>query len=106
MVWSPGVPVFRDDSTLLLENRSPTTLTLTLVRRPSFVHMITSCAVNLGHFLEQGGGEEEARREMEARVGAVVRLAAEHGAQVRGGVLALNGNGESRKKKKKNSTLS
>jgi uncharacterized protein (TIGR02452 family) len=40
-LWSPGVPVFRDDTTLAL------------LPEPCAVNIITSCAVNLGHFKKQ-----------------------------------------------------
>ena len=46
------------------------------------VNMVTSCAVNLGHFKKQGGAESTAEAEMKRRIELVVRLAASQGSQV------------------------
>ena len=44
--------------------------------------MVTSCAVNLGHYKKQGGSESTAEIEMKKRIELVIRLAASQGSQV------------------------
>jgi len=70
MIWSPQVPVFRDD------------ISLGLVEEVTLVNMVTSCAVNLGHYKKQGGAESTAEAEMRRRIELVIRLAASQGSEV------------------------
>lgn len=70
MIWSPQVPVFRDD------------VSLDLLEEVALVNMVTSCAVNLGHYKRQGGAESAAEVEMRTRVELVVRLAVSQGTEV------------------------
>ena len=46
------------------------------------VNMVTSCAVNLGHYKRQGGAESMAEAEMRRRIELVIRLAASQGSEV------------------------
>ena len=66
-VYSPGVPVFRDDSGELLAE-------------PYRVAFVTSPAVNAGTYLKDGGGRQgEVTREMRERVRTVLNVMAGHG---------------------------
>ena len=55
MIWSPRVPVFRDDVSLALVEEVIPTNQPTLFDQVALVNMVTSCAVNLGHYKRQGG---------------------------------------------------
>ena len=82
MIWSPQIPVFRDDVSLNLteevaqSNQLPLTV---LFDQVALVNMVTSCAVNLGHYKKQGGSESTAEIEMKKRIELVIRLAASQG---------------------------
>ena len=82
MIWSPRVPVFRDDVSLGLVEEVIQTNQTTLFDQVALVNMVTSCAVNLGHYKRQGGAESTAEAEMRRRIELVVRLAASQGSQV------------------------
>ena len=47
--------------------------------------MVTSCAVNLGHYKRQSGAESTAEAEMRRRIELVIRLAASQGSEVHTG---------------------
>lgn len=65
-IYSPGVPVFRDDGDLLSE--------------PYRCAFVTSPAVNAGTYLGDGGGKQaDVTREMRERVRKVLHLMAGHG---------------------------
>ena len=51
-------------------------------KKVALVNMVTSCAVNLGHYKRQGGAESTAEAEMRTRVELVVRLAVSQGTEV------------------------
>ena len=51
-------------------------------KKVALVNMVTSCAVNLGHYKRQGGAESTAEAEMRAKVELVVRLAVSQGTEV------------------------
>ena len=82
MIWSPRVPVFRDDVSLALVEEVIQTNQTTLFDQVALVNMVTSCAVNLGHYKRQGGAVSTAEAEMRRRIELVVRLAASQGSQV------------------------
>ena len=82
MIWSPRVPVFRDDVSLGLVEEVIQTNQTTLFDQVALVNMVTSCAVNLGHYKRQGGAESTAEAEMRRRIELVIRLAAFQGSQV------------------------
>ena len=85
MIWSPQVPVFRNDVSLALaEEVSKTNQTSLMIffGQIALVSIVTSCAVNLGHYKRQGGEELRAEVEMRRRIELVVRLAASQGSQV------------------------
>ena len=82
MIWSPRVPVFRDDVSLALVEEVIPTNQPNLFDQVALVNMVTSCAVNLGHYKRQGGAVSTAEAEMRRRIELVVRLAASQGSQV------------------------
>ena len=53
-----------------------------ITKKVALVNMVTSCAVNLGHYKRQGGAESTAEVEMRTRVELVVRLAVSQGTEV------------------------
>ena len=53
-----------------------------ITQKVALVNMVTSCAVNLGHYKRQGGAESAAEVEMRTRVELVVRLAVSQGTEV------------------------
>ncbi len=67
MIYSPGVPFFRDDH-------------LNLLDRPFFPAIITAPAPNAGEFLRREPGQaSDVRKVLERRAGLVLALAAEYG---------------------------
>ena len=68
MIWSPRVPVFRDDVSLALVEEVIPTNQPNLFDQVALVNMVTSCAVNLGHYKRQGGAVSTAEAEMRRRI--------------------------------------
>ena len=54
------------------------------------MNIVTSCAVNLGHYKKQGGAESTAEAEMRKRIELVIRLAASQGSEVHTGAQDIS----------------